>query len=247
MKKLAIIGYGQMGKMIEQFAPQYDFEVVSIIDILPENSKSPEKLDSADVCIEFTTPGSTFENIKKLVNLEKNIVVGTTGWFDKLTEVEKLVCSKNTGLVYGSNFSLGMNLFFQLIESATKQMNPIKDYDVFGLEYHHKLKKDSPSGTANILSEIVLKNTDHKKKTVFEKLDRQIEKDEFHFASVRGGNIPGTHLIGFDSEADSIELKHTVRNRTGLAIGALLAAKWICDKKGFYNFSDFFLEIAGLK
>ena len=122
-------------------------------------------------------------------------------------------------------------------------MNPINDYDIFGLEYHHNLKKDSPSGTAKIISEIVLKNTDHKNKVCYDKLDRQIENDEFHFGSIRAGNIPGTHLIGFDSSADSIELKHTARNRKGLAIGALLAAKWICSRKGFFNFSDIFQDI----
>ncbi|MDO9578295.1 MAG: 4-hydroxy-tetrahydrodipicolinate reductase [Candidatus Cloacimonadales bacterium] len=244
MKKLAIIGYGQMGKMIEQLAPQYDFEVVSIIDL---DSDSSEFLRTADVGIEFTAPGAAYENIKKMVNLKKNIVVGTTGWFDKLEDAKKLVEAQQTGLVYGSNFSLGMNLFYKIVDEATKLMNPIKGYDVFGLECHHNLKKDSPSGTAKILSDIVIKNTDLKNTAVFDKLDRQIEKDEFHFASLRAGSIPGTHLIGFDSEADTIELKHTVRNRTGLAIGALLAARWICDKKGFYNFSDIFSEIAGEK
>jgi 4-hydroxy-tetrahydrodipicolinate reductase len=122
-------------------------------------------------------------------------------------------------------------------------MNPVKSYDVYGFESHHKLKKDSPSGTAKFLSEIILKNTDHKDKVTYEKLDRKIDTNEFQFSSLRAGNTPGTHIIGFDSEADTIELKHTARNRQGLAVGALLAAKWICGKKGFYNFSDIFQEI----
>jgi len=243
MKKLAIIGYGQMGRMIEQLAPQYGFEVVAIIDLDPNLERTPENLESADVCIEFTAPGAAFENIKKMVNLKKNVVVGTTGWFDKLDDVEKLVKSQNTGFVYGSNFSPGMNLFYKIVDETTRLMNSSKDYDVFGLEYHHNKKKDSPSGTAKILSEIVLKNTDQKHKSNFNKLDRKIENDEFHFASVRAGSIPGIHTIGFDSSADSIELKHTARNRNGLAIGALLAAKWICDKKGFFNFADIFQDI----
>jgi 4-hydroxy-tetrahydrodipicolinate reductase len=245
MKKLAIIGYGQMGRMIEQLAPEYEFEVVSIIDLVPEKSKNPEQLETADVCIEFTAPGAAFQNIKKLVNLQKNIVVGTTGWFDNLAETEKLVTHYNTGLVYGSNFSPGMNLFYKIVDETSKLMNSSQDYDVFGLEYHHKFKKDSPSGTAKILSKIILKNIDDKKNVVFDKLDRQIKADEFHFGSVRAGSIPGTHLIGFDSTADTIEIKHTARNRNGLAIGALLAAKWLCGKKGFYNFSDILPQILG--
>jgi len=185
MKKLAIIGYGQMGKMIEQLAPKYDFDVIAILDLNPELERTPENLDYADVCIEFTAPGAAFENIRKMVNLMKNVVVGTTGWFDKLPEVEKLVRSQNTGFIYGSNFSPGMNLFYKIVDETTKLMNSSKDYDVFGLEYHHNIKKDSPSGTAKILSEIVLKNTDQKQNANFDKLDRKIENDEFHFASVR--------------------------------------------------------------
>ena len=245
MKKLAIIGYGQMGKMIEQLAPSYDFEVVAIIDLNSEKTKSGQNLEKADVCVEFTAPEAAFSNIRKLIGLKKNIVVGTTGWFDHLKEAEELVKLQQTGLVYGSNFSIGMNIFYRLTEEATKLMNSFQDYDVFGWESHHKLKKDSPSGTAKTLSNIVLKNTDQKEKAIFDKLDRQIENNEFHFASLRSGSIPGTHLIGFDSEADTIELKHTARNRQGLAGGALLAARWICGKKGFYNFSDVFRDIAG--
>jgi 4-hydroxy-tetrahydrodipicolinate reductase len=243
MKKLAIIGYGQMGKLIEQLAPDYNFEVVSIIDPLLNNEISEQTLNSADVCIEFTTPTAAYDNISKIVSLNMNLVTGTTDWFEKLPEIEKQVIEAETGFIYGSNFSPGMNLFYKIIEESTKLINQAEDYDVYGLEAHHNKKKDSPSGTAKILSEIVLKNIVRKDKTQFEKLDRKIDADEFHFSSIRAGNIPGTHTIGFDSSVDSIELTHTARNRTGLAIGALKAAHWICDRKGFYNFADIFQEI----
>ncbi|MBT4333854.1 MAG: 4-hydroxy-tetrahydrodipicolinate reductase, partial [Candidatus Cloacimonetes bacterium] len=150
-----------------------------------------------------------------------------------------------TGFIYGSNFSVGMNLFFSIIESAAKLMNKAEDYDLFGLEMHHNKKKDSPSGTAKVLSEIILQNIDRKTKVQYDKLDRKIEQDELHFTSVRSGNIPGTHSISFDSEADTIELKHTARNRNGLALGAIKAAKWINNKTGFYNFTDNLNKIIG--
>ena len=247
MIKLAIIGYGQMGKLIEQLASEHNFEVVSIIDPLLGNDISEESLSGAEVCIEFTTPDAAFTNIRKICELGKNLVVGTTGWLDKLNAVQKLIQQNKVGMVYGSNFSLGMNLFFQMVNSTTKLMNKIENYDVFGLELHHKKKKDSPSGTAKILADIILKNIDNKTSVQFEKLDRKIEKSEFHFGSIRAGNIPGTHLIGFDSAADTIELKHTARNRKGLALGALKAAEWITKRKGLYNFTEYFLEIIGIQ
>ena len=237
MLKIAIIGYGNMGKMIEKLAPDYNCEVVVIIDPLLNNTISAESIGKADVCIEFTTPKKALENIKSISKLNKNIVVGTTGWFDQLEEAEKYIVENNTGLIYGANFSVGMNLFFKIIEHTSKLIN-IKGYDPYGIEMHHSKKKDSPSGTAKILSEILLKNIDAKDTAQFERLNRKIKNNEFHFASVRAGNIPGKHIIGFDSEYDSIELKHTAKNRNGLAIGAFKAAYWIHNKKGFYNFQN---------
>ena len=234
-----------MGKLIEQLAQDNGCKIVSIIDPLLENAITAETVADADVCIEFSTPDAAFVNIKKLVQLGKNVITGTTGWFDELDEIKLLVEKKGTGFIYGSNFSVGMNLFFSIIETTAKLMNRAEDYDLFGLEMHHNKKKDSPSGTAKVLSEIILKNIDRKTLTNYEKLDRKIEKNEFHFTSVRCGDIPGTHSISFDSENDTIELKHTARNRNGLALGAIKAAKWINDKTGFYNFSDKLNEIIG--
>ncbi len=245
MLKIALIGYGQMGKLIEQLAPQNDCEIVAIIDPIIGNEITAETVAYADVCIEFSTPDAAFTNIKKLIELGKNVVTGTTGWYDELDKIKLMVEKKGTGFIYGSNFSVGMNLFFSIIESTAKLMNQAEDYDLFGLEVHHKHKKDSPSGTAKILSEIILKNIDRKTKVQYEKLNRKIEKDEFHFASIRFGEIPGTHSISFDSEADTIDIKHTARNRNGLALGAIKTAKWINDKNGFFIFRDKFNEIIG--
>lgn len=243
MKKLAIIGYGQMGKLIEQLAPEFGFKVVAIIDPILDTTINEQTLSQVDVCIEFTSPAAAFANINKIISLKKNLVSGTTGWFKNLNDIEHLVSINDCGFIYGSNFSPGMNLFYKIVDEATKLMNQAEDYDVYGLEFHHNKKQDSPSGTAKILSEIVLKNINRKEKAQFAKLDREITDNEFHLASLRAGNIPGTHTIGFDSSADTIELTHTARNRNGLAIGALQAAQWICDKKGFYNFADVFQEI----
>ena len=245
MLKIALIGYGQMGNLIEQLASQNDCEIVSIIDPTLGNEITTQTVADADVCIEFSTPDAAFENIVKLIELNKNIVTGTTGWYDNLDKVKLMVEKKGTGFIYGSNFSVGMNLFFSIIESAAKLMNKAEDYDLFGLEMHHNKKKDSPSGTAKVLSEIILQNIDRKTKVQYDKLDRKIEQDELHFTSVRSGDIPGTHSISFDSEVDTIELKHTARNRNGLALGAIKAAKWINNKTGFYNFTDNLNKIIG--
>ena len=245
MLKIAIIGYGQMGKLIEQLAVQNDCEIVAIIDPLLGNQVTAETIGNADVCIEFSTPDTAFSNLKKLVELGKNVVTGTTGWYNELDKLETLVGNKGTGFVYGSNFSVGMNLFYSIIESTAKLMNNADNYDLHGLEIHHKKKKDSPSGTAKILSDIILKNIDRKTKPQFDRLEREIENDEFHFASIRFGDVPGMHCISFDSEADTIELKHTARNRNGLALGAIKAAKWLHNKTGFYNFTDNLNDIIG--
>jgi len=138
MLKIALIGYGQMGKLIEQLAPQNDCEIVAIIDPLIGNEITVETVADADVCIEFSTPDSAFDNIKKLVELGKNVVTGTTGWFDDLNKIKFMVEKKGTGFIYGSNFSIGMNLFFSVIKSTAKLMNKIEDYDLYGLEMHFR-------------------------------------------------------------------------------------------------------------
>ena len=247
---IAIIGYGKMGHEIEKAAKSRGINVISIIDPNGSNASykeiNEESLHNVDVCIDFTHPESVVNNIKKISKFKKNIVIGTTGWYDKIKEVEDIVKKGNIGFIYASNFSIGVNIFFEIVETAAKIINNINDYDVYGYELHHNKKIDSPSGTAKTLGEILIKNVKRKNKLLFEKIDRKIEPNELHFASVRAGSIPGTHIVGFDSSADTIELKHAARNREGFAIGALMAAQWVHNKKGFYNIDNMLSEIIKL-
>jgi 4-hydroxy-tetrahydrodipicolinate reductase len=242
MTKLALIGYGKMGKMIATQAAQLPVEIVAIIDPAQEGCAeeiNQDTLKDAEVCIEFSHPSVVSDNIQKVCNCGRNLVVGTTGWGDKLEEVRKLVEAAGIGMVYGSNMSIGMNLFYEVVKKAANLFAAYDNYDVYGLELHHRQKADSPSGTAIELTKILLAEVNAKLTALFEKADRKISEDELHFASIRAGWIPGTHTIGFDSEADTIELTHRARNRSGLAWGALKAALWIRDKKGLYTFQDF--------
>jgi 4-hydroxy-tetrahydrodipicolinate reductase len=246
--KIAIVGYGKMGHEIAKVAQTKGISAVTI-DPTGENASfkeiNEESMKDVDVCIDFTNPNSVVDNIKNISKFKKNIVVGTTGWYGKMDEVKEIVKSNDVGLIYASNFSLGVNIFFKIVESAAKLIDKADDYDVFGVEFHHNKKLDSPSGTAKSIGEILVKNIKRKDKLNFEKMDRKIEQDEIHFASVRGGTIPGTHVVGFDSPADIIEMKHTARNRSGFALGAVLASQWIDGKKGFFNIDDMMKEIIG--
>jgi len=241
--KICLIGYGQMGKLIKKIALENECNVVSIIDPVLNNAIEYETLKDCDICIDFTAPQFVKENVKKIANFKKNIVIGTTGWYREINLIKEIAEKNNIGVIYGSNFSLGMNLFFRIMEFSSKLIDKSSDYDVFGYEIHHNKKVDSPSGTAKRISNLILNNYNNKKKSQFEKLDRKINKDELHFASIRGGDVPGVHTVCFDSSADTIELKHTARNRDGLASGALKAAHWIKNKTGVFEFSSVFSEI----
>lgn len=246
---IAIIGYGKMGHEIEMAARAKGINVASIIDPnykgATHNEINEKSMKNVDVCVDFTTPNAVIENIKKISKFKKNIVVGTTGWYDKIEEVKDIVKKNNIGLIYASNFSIGVNIFFKIIENAAEIIDKIEDYDIYGYELHHNKKIDSPSGTAKTIGEILIKNIKRKSKLVFEKIDRKIEPNELHFASVRAGSIPGTHVVGFDSSADTIEMKHAARNREGFALGALMAAQWIQNKKGFYDINSVMKSILG--
>lgn len=247
---IAIIGYGKMGHEIETIAKA---KGMTITTIDPNDNEAnfkeinEESMKDIDVCIEFTNPDSVISNIKKITQFGKNIVIGTTGWYDKMDEVKKIVEDAGTGVIWSGNFSLGVNIFFKIIEDAAKIINNVDDYDIFVHEFHHNQKADSPSGTATMIGEILTNNIERKNTIVTEELNRQIKKDELHISSTRSGNIPGTHIVGFDSPADTIELKHTARNRSGFALGALMAANWIKDKKGFYDINDLMKELIEAK
>lgn len=231
--RIALIGYGKMGKLLHSLCSQKGYEVVSIIDkSIAEYNKNIDKenLNGAEVALEFTQPDGVLDRITALAKSGVNIVIGTSGWYQRLDEVEKIAKDNKVGIMYGANFSVGMNLFFQAIDHLSKMMAQIPDYDLYAYEEHHNMKKDRPSGTAKYITSL-LKNNHTGVKT------------DFEFESIRAGKKPGTHLVGFDGEFDFIELKHLARERSAFVSGAVKSAQWLEGKKGFYNFSDYFKEI----
>jgi 4-hydroxy-tetrahydrodipicolinate reductase len=243
MVKIGLLGCGQMGVLIEQIATAYHCQIVAKYDPLLNIIASDDTLKQCDVYIDFTQPDAVLANVKKCAIHGKAIVIGTTGWISDLDNIKEVAEKYGTGIIYGSNFSLGMNIFYHILQNTAQLMQKCPEYDVFGYEMHHRLKKDSPSGTAKKICEILQKEIPQKTITQFDKVDRRILPHELHFASIRGGAIPGTHAVEFDSFADTIEIKHTARNRNGFAIGALKAANWISGRKGVYQFEDIFLEL----
>lgn len=242
--RIAIIGYGGMGKMIEAEAKARHIEIASIVDPVEKGAThkeiNSESMKNVDIAIDFTHPSIIMANIQKYCDLGINAVIGTTGWYDRSKEVKKMAEDANIKFLWASNFSIGVNIYFKIIDAATKLINYAEDYDVWAYEIHHHNKADSPSGTAKTLSDMIVKNVARKKKPIYEMLDRKIAKDEFHFASVRGGPVNFEHTIGFDSAADCITIKHAARNRSGYASGAVLASIWL-DKQnaGYYELDDF--------
>jgi 4-hydroxy-tetrahydrodipicolinate reductase len=251
---LAIIGYGKMGKLIYETARTAGHTVAAIIDPFATNTPSgiyakktiaETNLDSVDAAIEFTLPTTAVANLLALAERKIPTVTGTTGWFDKLNEVTKAVEAAGSSLLWATNFSIGVNLFYRIAWYAAELANNFSEYDVGGFESHHNKKLDSPSGTAKTLAEGVLGRIDRKKKIVWETLDRKPEADELHFPSLRMGSVPGTHSLFFDSPADTIEITHTARSREGFASGAVQAAVWLASppKQGVFTI-DAMLEAA---
>ena len=236
---IALLGHGNMGKEIERIARKNGVHAVTVVGLKePGGEIDAAGLSDADVVIDFTSPEIVLSNIRAVARTRKNMVVGTTGWQEHLPEVEKLIRESGVGLVYGPNFSIGVNIFFRAVAHASKLFSEFKEYDVSGFEIHHSGKKDSPSGTALRTADEILRNSATKKTLVTERLTRQIRPDELHFASVRGGVNPGYHEVIFDSPADSVTIAHAAHNRSGFAQGALLAAEFIAGKKGLYTFDD---------
>lgn len=245
---LALIGYGKMGKEINSLAKNRNITIKSIIDPIEPAAThkkiSLEALKNIDVAIDFTHPSVVFENIEKIAACKVNLVVGTTGWLDKLGEVQDIVEINQTGLIYSSNFSIGVNLFWKILERACELFNQFEEYDVFGSEFHHAKKADAPSGTAKSCADIILKNFPRKKNLITHALDRPIQPEELNFTATRGGAVPGTHSVYFDSAIDTVEITHAARNRQGFAAGALACAEWIYGKKGIYTMEEYLSSIA---
>ena len=239
--KIAILGYGSMGKEIEKIAKARDIVITNIFDI--DNMINPNEKYDFDIAIDFTYPDAVLQNIKTLTAMKKSIVVGTTGWEKDLTEIKELVKKNNVGLIYASNFSIGMQMFMRIIDFASKQINKLDNYDVFINEIHHHRKKDAPSGTALTLANKIINNVERKNKLLSGNGKGEIKDNELHVSSTRGGEITGIHSVFIDSIADTIELTHRAKNRSGFAEGAVRAALWLGNKKGIFNFTDIFNEI----
>jgi 4-hydroxy-tetrahydrodipicolinate reductase len=251
--KIALIGYGKMGKMIERIAIAQGHTIAAIVDPVAKDtpagipvskSVAEANFDSVDAAIEFSVPATACANITALAQRKIPTVAGTTGWLDKMDEVRKSVESANSALIWSSNFSIGVNLFYRIAWYAAELFNNFSDYDVGGFEAHHNKKLDSPSGTAKTLAEGVLSKIARKDKIVWETLDRKPAADELHFPSLRMGHVPGTHSLFFDSQADTIEITHTARSREGFASGAVLAAQWLTakPKHGIFTMDDMLKE-----
>lgn len=229
--KIALFGYGKMGKLIESQAARRGHQVTLRLDSQNTIKSLPqETLAGVDVCIDFSSPGAVAENVRLAVLARRPIVVGTTGWSNELASIKDYVNEHKGALVYGSNFSLGMNVFFRIVEQAARLLADSEEFDVFMVEQHHKMKKDAPSGTALVLKRIITEN---------------LPGRDCDVAVVRAGHIPGTHEVGFDSEADTITLKHVARNRTAFASGAVTAAEWIVDKQGVFEFQEVIFGLKG--
>lgn len=238
---IALIGYGNMGKEIERLAPGHNITLSKIFT--SKNNAwgiglTRESLKDVDVCIDFSSPKATMNNVKAVAECGKNIVIGTTGWYNQLKDIGKIVKAKKTGLLYSPNFSLGMNIFSQILNAASEYFEHFSDYDVAISEMHHRGKADSPSGTALALGQIVLQHIHRKREVLDGPLHAPIGEGQLHITSTRVGSVVGTHSVLFDSMADSIELIHTAKNRNGFAIGALIAARWLGKKKGIYTMKD---------
>jgi 4-hydroxy-tetrahydrodipicolinate reductase len=237
--KIALIGFGKMGKEIDALCKDSDvFEVVSISFKNIDDVLDVEGIAKADIAIDFTSKDIVLKNIEQVAKLGKNLVIGTTGWYSEIETVKKIVDKYQIGLIYGANFSVGANIFFKMVASASNLFAKFPEYDVYGFEIHHKGKTDSPSGTALKIAGKILENFPEKKSIQVEKLNRQVDPSELHFASVRGGRNPGFHEVVFDSNADGITLSHQAYGRVGFAKGSLLAAEFIKNKKGFYSFEE---------
>ena len=227
--KIALLGYGRMGKAIEQIALQRGHEIV-----IKDAGTAPYDITTADVAIDFSIPNVAFNNISNCLNNNTPVVSGTTGWLDKYEEAVEL-CNKNKGgFIYASNFSLGVNIFFELNDYLAKMMNALEDYNVSIEEIHHTKKLDAPSGTAITLADGIIENSD---KTTWT-LDGESSESSIPITAVRTPEVPGTHTVSYTSEVDTIDLKHTAHNRKGFALGAVVASEWLVTKTGVYNMND---------
>ncbi len=227
--KIALLGYGRMGKEIEKIALSRGHEIVirkDVDDIID--------ITLADVAIDFSVPNSAFNNISNCLNNNVPVISGTTGWLEKYEDAIALCKEKKGAFIYASNYSLGVNIFFELNKQLAKIMKTIEGYNISMEEIHHTKKLDAPSGTAITLAEGIIENTS---KTSWE-LGEVTSEENIPIIAKRISKVPGTHTVWYDSEVDSLEIKHTAHNRKGFALGAVIAAEWISDKTGVFSMKD---------
>lgn len=241
--KIALIGYGAMGKLIRTLAEEKGHEIavlcgsprvsesetsdLSVTPLFTRGLPQPEELAGVDVAIDFSSAEAVKRNVEACVAAGVPLVEGTTGWNDQRARIEQIVLDGNGAMVFGANFSIGVNLLYRIVAHAAELIAKFHEYEAFIEEQHHSRKKDAPSGTALKLKEIIAEHV----------------KSDFSVSSTRAGNIPGTHTVGFDGPADQILLEHNARSREGFSSGAILAAEWIVGKKGFYEFTEVINEI----
>ena len=233
--KIALIGYGKMGKAIEEIALEKGHEIVLKIDVGNSNEFTKENLQRADAAIEFTGPHSAFDNVKKCIEFGVPVISGSTGWLDKWNEISALCETHNGCLVYSSNYSIGVNLFFELNKQLAKLMEPYNQYEVSMTEIHHTEKKDAPSGTAISLAEQILSNMERKNQWVN---SPSTAVTDLVITSERIDPAPGTHTVAYSSPIDTIEITHTAHTRKGFASGAVLAAEFAKNKSGIFTMKE---------
>lgn len=233
--KIALIGYGKMGKTIEKIAQSRGHEIVARIDPLTGEDFSSEGFKTADVAIEFTTPKAAFNNYIECFNANVPVVAGTTGWLEKLPEVKQWCKNKGQTFFYASNFSIGVNIFFEINRQLARLMNDQANYEVDITETHHIHKLDAPSGTAITLAEGVIENLTRKEKW---ELEKQSSKEVINIHSIREGEVPGIHTVKYTSNDDEISITHNAKSRQGFALGAVLAAEFAAKNKGFLTMKE---------
>lgn len=242
--KIALFGYGKMGELIERLAIQRGHDIALIVDRNNRDQLTVEDLEEVDMAIDFSQPEGVVDNIRLCFEAEVPVVVGTTGWYDALDEIRESCEAGNNTLLYGSNFSVGVNVLFHLNKILARAMAPYKSYEVQVEEIHHTEKLDAPSGTAITLAEGILENLPAKISWINNLIGEGEEKiprsGELLIESHRIEEVPGTHTVIYSSEIDQIELKHTAHNRRGFAVGAILAAEWLEGKTGFFEISEMF-------
>ncbi len=233
--RIALIGYGKMGKAIEEVAVQRGHQIVLKIDQPNLHEFTKENMANADVAIEFTSPHSAYDNVKKCLEFGVPVVCGSTGWTERLEELKNYCKDNNGSFVYSSNYSVGVNIFFEVNKKLAALMAPHNDYEVILEEIHHTAKKDAPSGTAITLAEDILKQLDRKKQWVNDLSDNP---EDLEIISQRIDPTPGTHSVKYSSVIDNIEIIHTAHNRTGFATGSVIAAEFLSGRKGFFTMKD---------